>query len=188
MQTFNYAGYFEKVAAEVNNLVARVGKSTLPNGKTTELPGKLINAYHSNPKTRKGLGAAAAGAAALFAGNKARNIIKAKQNAARMTGIGIGAAGGVAAGGAIGYGLGSKNDDKSTKVKQASIDYSGRFDELFTKEAAAGVVGKSTVKLFGSTFTSDAPGKVMRFAQSNPAKALGYAAGAGALGTWAAKK
>lgn len=72
---------------------------------------------------------------------------------------------------------------------QASVitDFSGMYNEV-VKEAAAGVIGKSSFKFLGSKFTTDAPGRMMRYAQSNPMSAMGRAAAAGAVGTWAMKK
>ena len=76
--------------------------------------------------------------------------------------------------------------DMSTRPSQcqASIvsDFTGMYNEV-TKEAAAGVIGKSVFK-----FTTDAPGKMMRYAQANPMSAMGRAAAAGAVGALAMKK
>lgn len=183
MNLYDYTGCFEKVAAD---MPALVGKSTLPGGYTTELPGKVINAYHANPKAVKGIKGSSLGAGLLAAGLLSRKAIKGSQQSARMSGLGMGVAGGALAGGAAGYMIG---DQQKRRTKQASIttDFTGMYNEV-VKEAAAGVIGKSSFKFLGSKFTTDAPGRMMRYAQSNPMSAMGRAAAAGAVGTWAMKK
>lgn len=179
MNHFDYTGYFEKVAAD---MPALVGKSILPGGYETNLPGKAINAYHRNPKAAKGALAGATGLAAAFAGKKGLNAIRANKRSAQMSSLGLGAAG-AAAGAGLGYMAG-----KSQQTKQASEDlgYAGCFDKVAAN--VMGTLGKSTFNLFGSKITTDAPGRIMRYAQANPMSAMGRAAGAGALGTWAISK
>ena len=73
-------------------------------------------------------------------------------------------------------------------LSQASMltDFTGMYNEV-VKEAAAGIIGKSSFKFLGSKFTTDAPGRMMRYAKANPMSAMGRAVAAGAIGAWVMK-
>ena len=105
MNLYDYTGCFEKVAAD---MPALVGKSTLPGGYETNIPGKLINAYHGNPKAVKGIKGGTLGAGLLAAGMLSRRAIKRSQASSLMSGLGMGAAGGALTAGGAGYMIGSQ--------------------------------------------------------------------------------
>ena len=63
------------------------------------------------------------------------------------------------------------------------LDFTGCFDNIVEKTAKMG-----TYTLLGATFKTDAFNRMASFAKKNPMQAMGRAAGAGALGTWAISK
>ena len=78
----------------------------------------------------------------------------------------------------------------STQDQASTItDFSGAFNEVIKEsKVLPGIIGPSHFKALGSTFTSNAPGRMVRFAQQNPGKAMGRAFAAGAIGNWAMGK